>query len=380
MAAASTGARARLYGGCTLNNPSAEAATAYADALADGWITWLCYGEEVGASGTPHHQLAFYLKNPKAIGGIKRKGYPWSAMHLEIAKGSVEDQVKYCSKDGHFHEIGERPRQGSRTDLANCVAAVKAGKSIRRAIEDGDCCSWQGLNSYSTLEAVFRPPPPKYRAMRVMWLYGPTGCGKTVLASEILDAVLTVAPSDGTVAPASEAGARVPYVPTSLGELFWMGYTDQTAVLADDVSEISKARLQTLHQVLGGGRCNIRVSGGQRPCRVTDVIITSNEPPQAMFQGSHLVPGSDLTARWPEMCRRLTRGVYKIPDGVCLARWDHTLLPPGPRISPQGRALMDSFMRVGHVDMPVLSAFCGMGQFQSHPLPEPAEPEHLPAE
>ena len=70
---------------------------------------YFCFGFETGEQGTPHIQgyVMFYrrytLKKVKKF--LKRA-------HLEKAKGSPQQNIKYCSKDSDFYEFGDRPSQG----------------------------------------------------------------------------------------------------------------------------------------------------------------------------------------------------------------------------------------------------------------------------
>ena len=74
---------------------------------------YLCYGKEVGESGTPHLQGYVYFDNRRSVKGIVKvlRG------HVEVAKGNAEQNAAYCSKDGDFFERGDRPCQGKRTDI-----------------------------------------------------------------------------------------------------------------------------------------------------------------------------------------------------------------------------------------------------------------------
>nr|QUS52591.1 replication protein [Mute swan feces associated circular virus 3] len=54
-------------------------------------------GEEVGEKGTPHLQGYVEFKNPVALTTMKRIN---TRMHLEKGKGSREENLEYCSKDG----------------------------------------------------------------------------------------------------------------------------------------------------------------------------------------------------------------------------------------------------------------------------------------
>ena len=48
--------------------------------------------------------------------------------HIERCRGSDEDNIRYCSKEGDYKEIGLRPcGQGTRTDIIGATEAIKGG-------------------------------------------------------------------------------------------------------------------------------------------------------------------------------------------------------------------------------------------------------------
>lgn len=59
-----------------------------------GWVYII--GKEVGKSGTPHLQIYCEAKNPVSFEGMKKR---WPKCHIEKAKGSREENKKYCSKE-----------------------------------------------------------------------------------------------------------------------------------------------------------------------------------------------------------------------------------------------------------------------------------------
>lgn len=107
----------------TLNNPTAEEKAALLAVTPDNsrLVYFIAYNECVA---TPHLQGYFEVTGNllgigecKAIPGLKRA-------HFETAKGSGEQNVVYCTKDGNkFHQFGklgkERQSQGSRTGGQN---------------------------------------------------------------------------------------------------------------------------------------------------------------------------------------------------------------------------------------------------------------------
>lgn len=62
-------------------------------------VTHYILGKEVGESETPHLQIYIYNKNALHFNSIKKIA---PRAHIEKAKGSIADNLKYCSKDGNY--------------------------------------------------------------------------------------------------------------------------------------------------------------------------------------------------------------------------------------------------------------------------------------
>lgn len=80
-------------------------------------------GKEVSKTGTPHLQIYLETKNPISFNALKKK---WPAAHIEKAKGSTEDNKRYCSKEGK--SISNLPLSPDeeydlemKSEYANCV-------------------------------------------------------------------------------------------------------------------------------------------------------------------------------------------------------------------------------------------------------------------
>lgn len=78
----------------TLNNPSAQL-----DFAADPRVTYWCYQEEIGDSGTHHFQGYIELMHPLSIRAIKRID-GMSRAHLEVRRGTAAQAKAYCQKPG----------------------------------------------------------------------------------------------------------------------------------------------------------------------------------------------------------------------------------------------------------------------------------------
>lgn len=87
----------------TINNYTDEQ---YEAALNWDKAIYAIVGKEIAASGTPHLQGYWRFQNAIRMSTIKA-AFPTA--HLEISRGSAEQNITYCSKEGNFEERGERP-------------------------------------------------------------------------------------------------------------------------------------------------------------------------------------------------------------------------------------------------------------------------------
>lgn len=70
---------------------------------------YIVVGFEEGEKGTPHLQGYVYFDNARWFDSVK-KMFP--KFHIEAQKGSFEEAVEYCKKDGYFWENGDAPHPG----------------------------------------------------------------------------------------------------------------------------------------------------------------------------------------------------------------------------------------------------------------------------
>lgn len=343
----------------TLNNWTAHEVTQLTAAQAAGTPKYVCFGKEVGEAGTPHLQGVFQLTVPKSLTAIKAMGAPFDRMHLEPMKGTWAQAIAYCGKEQPVTHLGAIPAPGARSDLQAAVEAAEAGLNRRDALAEGAIRSFAAHRGYNALRSDLGPRPDKYRCMKVMWLWGPTGVGKSVFATEAL---------------ARASGGRRPYPVTRMTDIFWMGYNEETTCIVDDISEVTEACLQTFNQAFGGLDCDVRVSGGAVPCRVQYAVITSHHSPQELLARGH------LDQRWAEVCRRCTAGVFRLCAERPLATMEFSADGiPSPHITPLGEWLAAKLSPDAPFSqappLPMAQAF---GPPPSHALP--AEADLPPAE
>lgn len=73
---------------------------------------YMIFGFEVGSDKkTSHIQGYVQMPDTKTLTAMKK----WlPRAHLEIAKGTPQQNIEYCSKDGSYYEIGTKPTAGGK--------------------------------------------------------------------------------------------------------------------------------------------------------------------------------------------------------------------------------------------------------------------------
>lgn len=164
--------RSRKY--CfTINNPTE---------WDDGELTklremcqYLIVGKETGEAGTPHLQCFVYFKEKKSFSQIKAIV---TRAHIEQARGTCEQNINYCRKDGNWEEWGDVPSgpQGQNNKWKTIIQLARAGEMQK--IEDEFPAIF--IRYHSKLLGLFRPESPIILSeLQNEWWYGETGTGKS---------------------------------------------------------------------------------------------------------------------------------------------------------------------------------------------------------
>jgi len=145
---------------------------------------YVVIGYEVGEQGTPHLQGYIEFKNPRAFGGVNKLGLG----HIEARRGTPEEAEKYCKKDGNWVEDGEPLAQGDRNDIKKTMSALLEGTYTveELIVEQPTVYQLYGRTFERALDLQRRTI---YRTEMTVgvWLWGPTGVGKSHRAFEGYD-------------------------------------------------------------------------------------------------------------------------------------------------------------------------------------------------
>jgi len=218
--------------------------------------TYGILGRETGsAAQTDHVQGYLYFKAPRTQSGVRKllKKTLGKEAWVEAAKGGPESNRKYCSKDGDYEEWGEPPRKGKRSDLIDCARMLDEGKMMVDVAEEhpGTYIRYhRGLSAYQGL--TLKKKSEGWRQVEVIFITGPTGCGKTKGAMEE-PGVFKI------------QGSQLKW---------WDGYEGQTTILIDEYA--NDVKVTELLALLDGYQLRLEIKGGFTYACWTKVYITSN--------------------------------------------------------------------------------------------------------
>jgi len=218
-------------------------------------------GKEVGDGGTPHLQGYFQLRERRDLRSLRHQFSPRA--HYEVARGAARKNREYCSKGGNFAEFGSKPSEvrPTRDELA---------KQFRSALSRGNpgvdefaernpgtyLFSGHNLlrNSLSLVRPVARPN------IRVDWIWGPPGVGKSRRAHEELP----------------DAYVKEPRTK------WWNGYMLEKEVIIDDFGP-NGIDMNHLLRWFDRYKCIVENKGGMIPLMCDRFIVTSNFSPEECF-------------------------------------------------------------------------------------------------
>jgi len=219
--------------------------------------------ETAPTTGTKHLQIYLELRKKKTRNGVNAlfKQLP-ASVHLELAKGSAEDNLTYCSKEHLALILGAPVTERQRTDLLAIKDAIDDGASMEE-ISQKYFTQWlqyrRGMEEYLDMRAARRDDVPKI----FIW-WGPTGTGKTRRAFTL---AATDYNDDIWVWP---------------GEKWYDGYINQKVALFDEFhgGEEQGLTFAKWKCICDRYRYKVPVKGGYRNWNPNVIIFTSNIDPK----------------------------------------------------------------------------------------------------
>lgn len=239
----------------TINNYTDEDEAYFTTDKCKKQVKYYIYGYEIApTTGTKHIQGYIYFHNQKKFKELKKI---MPKAHIEIAHGSVEQNIAYTSKDENIKEFGEKPEIGKRNDLKNIKELVMNNTPVKDIIPIID-----NNQQLSFMEKLMKyQPPPKTKPKLVKWYYGATGSGKT--------------------RKAIEEGKDDFYI--SMKNLqWWDGYTGQRTVIIDDFRK-DFCTFHELLRILDIYPYRVNIKGSTLWLQADTIIITSCYHPEEVY-------------------------------------------------------------------------------------------------
>lgn len=240
----------RSRGWClTLNNYT----EAEYDELVSSDSVYKIIGKEVGEEGTPHLQAFIQYSSLKSLKQVKELS---PRAHWEVTRGSIDQNVAYCSKEGNFIEAGTRPMSQQAKGDGEIKRYEEAIESCKRGCLDeipADLLT-RHYNTYKKMKAEYQVAPlPLDAELANEWIWGAPGTGKTSMAFK------------------ENPGAYLKGLTK-----WWDVYTDQEAVIVDDMDPYHKSLAQEFKVWSHHYPFPAETKGGTLCIRPRKIIVTSN--------------------------------------------------------------------------------------------------------
>jgi len=239
----------------TLNNWTEEEA----EHLRQCGSKYLIFGKEVGENGTPHLQGYVYWANKKSLKQMKKLN---GRAHWEQQRGTAQQAIEYCKKDGEFEEHGVSPEKIGGDTLKEKIKKNKRllQQTVRESVDNGDIGLLQ-LPQLKKAKLIYDQDSGSYQAedVRGEWYWGPPGTGKSRKARD------------------DNPGAYI-----KAQNKWWDGYTGEKAVILDDLD--TNVLGHYLKIWADRYACTGEVKGGTVNLQHDKILVTSNYHPEKLWE------------------------------------------------------------------------------------------------
>lgn len=251
------------------DNNNQETPQEWCDRMSE-YCTYICVGQEVGNTGTPHLQGYAEFK-------IKHRGTWYKVRmpnaHIERRKGTAMQAAEYCQKaDKNFIEWGtiSDPNPGKRSDLEQAIEILRTS-GMTAVADEVPTVAVRYYRGLQYVQNTWRDSEPRIDPeVTVFW--GQTGTGKTYLAHK-----------------------RSPNAFFSWSNQWYDGYDGVSDIIIDEYN--GEIQLGRLLRMLDRQKLMVPTKGGSINFNPRRIFITSHFHPENWYP--------EQQDRYPELARRL---------------------------------------------------------------------------
>lgn len=212
--------------------------------------------EEAPTTGHKHIHLYTHFSNAYKI----NKKILDLGVHIEICKGSPQQNIDYIEKDGNIlDEWGKRPKQGMRT-----VGELKK-------ITNPDDLNWNEYNTWSKIHTTISNDidiDDLHKEVKIYYIFGPSGIGKTEKSKQIV--------RDNK----NKYGTKVNMVKYENG--FWNGIGNSKIAIYDEFRDSSMKPSEFIN-FIDYNKHPLNIKGGSIINNYELIIITSVQNPEYIY-------------------------------------------------------------------------------------------------
>ena len=238
---------------------------------------YIIVGKEICPDTKKEHLQGFIIFKSVATFRQARRRLP-DKVHLELANGTPYQASNYCKKEGDFIEKGIPPRQqGARTDIDKTKTIIKESHRVRDVLDH--VFNFQCVRT-AEIYLKYKEPSRPIAPIKVVWLWGASGTGKTSYVYKKHD-------------------TEEVFQPTT--HKWWEGYDGHKIVLIDDF-RTDYCSFVDLLKLLDIYPFRVETKGGSRQVMFDTIYITSPHHPNSLYSNN----GEELL----QLERRVTEFIH----------------------------------------------------------------------
>jgi len=254
-----------------------------------------------------------------------RKIFPLPiSCHFEVAKGSAAQNTRYCSKEDSNPIIIGSPKkteQGKRSDLENLMHDIKNGATMLEIAEKAPSAWAQYRRQLAEYQQMVQPK--RTWVTKAIYLWGPTGTGKTMHAQEL---------EPTTVSWTGNSN-------------FLIGYNGSDKILLFDDFDYKRMDWQIFLTMTDRYKMVVNIKGGSCNFAPEIIIFTSNSDPLTWWPDAPEQTRKAIQRRMTEYGEIRYMGELIPKEQNILTKY---LKPKGPTVS----AASEQAGAASHRDLP----------------------------